>query len=82
MLTGCGVGGDEGGSGKTAINFYSFNEPGGSYDKAVEDCNKEAAGKYKISYVKLPTDANQQRELDRASPRRRGSKTSTSSAWT
>ena len=63
LLTGCGVGGDEGGSGKTAINFYSFNEPGGSYDKAVEDCNKEAAGKYKISYVKLPTDANQQREL-------------------
>ena len=63
MLTGCGVGGDEGGSGKTAINFYAFNEPGGSYDKAVEDCNKEADGKYTISYVKLPTDANQQREL-------------------
>ena len=31
--------------------------------KAVADCNKKADGKYKINYVKLPTDANQQREL-------------------
>ena len=46
-----------------AINWYVFNEPGGSYDKAVADCNKEAGGKYQINYVKLPTDANQQREL-------------------
>jgi multiple sugar transport system substrate-binding protein len=63
VLAGCGVGGGEGGTGRTAINFYAFNEPGGSYDKAVENCNKEADGKYRISYVKLPTDANQQREL-------------------
>ena len=56
-------GGGEGGGGKNAINWYVFNEPGGSYDKAVADCNKEAGGKYQINYVKLPTDANQQREL-------------------
>ena len=48
---------------RDAINWYVFNEPGGSYDKAVADCNKEAGGQYKINYVKLPTDANQQREL-------------------
>jgi multiple sugar transport system substrate-binding protein len=60
---GCGVGGDEGGSGARAINWYVFNEPGGAFDKAVADCNKKAAGRYKINYVKLPTDANQQREL-------------------
>ena len=48
---------------RDAINWYVFNEPGGSYDKAVADCNKEAGGKYQINYVKLPTDANQQREL-------------------
>ena len=59
----CGVGGDEGGSGSRAINWYVFNEPGGSYDMAVADCNKEAGGRYQINYVKLPTDANQQREL-------------------
>ncbi|HEU0024746.1 MAG TPA: extracellular solute-binding protein, partial [Thermoleophilaceae bacterium] len=62
-LAACGVGGDEGGSGARAINWYVFNEPGGAYDQAVNDCNDQAAGKYNINYVKLPTDANQQREL-------------------
>jgi multiple sugar transport system substrate-binding protein len=62
-LGACGVGSSEGGSGRKAINWYAFNEPGGSYDKAVADCNKRADGKYQINYVKLPTDANQQREL-------------------
>jgi multiple sugar transport system substrate-binding protein len=60
---GCGVGSEEGGSGARAINWYVFNEPGGAYDKAVADCNKQANGRYQINYVKLPTDANQQREL-------------------
>jgi multiple sugar transport system substrate-binding protein len=59
----CGVGGDEGGSGPRAINWYAFNEPGGSYDKAVANCNKEANGRYTINYVKLPNIADQQREL-------------------
>ncbi|MEA2399653.1 MAG: trehalose/maltose transport system substrate-binding protein [Thermoleophilaceae bacterium] len=62
-LGACGVGSSEGGGGHNAINWYVFNEPGGSYDKAVADCNKAAGGKYHINYVKLPTDANQQREL-------------------
>jgi multiple sugar transport system substrate-binding protein len=60
---GCGVGGDEGGSGANAINWYAFNEPGGSYDMAVANCNKEANGRYTINYVKLPNIADQQREL-------------------
>ena len=63
LAVGCGVGGDEGGSGARAINWYVFNEPGGAFDKAVADCNKQAGGEYQINYVKLPTDANQQREL-------------------
>ena len=63
LAAGCGVGGEEGGSGARAINWYVFNEPGGAFDKAVADCNKEADGAYTINYVKLPTDANQQREL-------------------
>jgi multiple sugar transport system substrate-binding protein len=62
-LTGCGVGGDEGGTGARAINWYAFNEPGGSYDQAVADCNEEAQGRYRINYVKLPNIADQQREL-------------------
>jgi multiple sugar transport system substrate-binding protein len=60
-LGGCGS--SEGGGGARAINWYVFNEPGGAYDKAVSDCNKEADGRYSINYEKLPTDANQQREL-------------------
>jgi multiple sugar transport system substrate-binding protein len=61
--SGCGVGGQEGGTGARAINWYVFNEPGGAYDQAVSECNDEAQGRYRINYVKLPTDANQQREL-------------------
>jgi multiple sugar transport system substrate-binding protein len=62
-LGACGVGGDEGGGGARAINWYAFNEPGGSYDMAVANCNKEANGRYTINYVKLPNIADQQREL-------------------
>jgi multiple sugar transport system substrate-binding protein len=62
-LGACGVGGDEGGGGARALNWYAFNEPGGSYDMAVANCNKEANGRYRINYVKLPNIADQQREL-------------------
>jgi multiple sugar transport system substrate-binding protein len=62
-LGACGVGGDEGGSGARAINWYAFNEPGGSYDEAVKNCNEQADGRYTINYVKLPNIADQQREL-------------------
>jgi multiple sugar transport system substrate-binding protein len=62
-LGACGVGGDEGGSGPRAINWYAFNEPGGSYQQAVDNCNKQANGRYTINYVKLPNIADQQREL-------------------
>jgi multiple sugar transport system substrate-binding protein len=63
MLMACGVGADEGGSGARAINWYAFNEPGGSYDMAVQNCNEQASGRYTINYVKLPNIADQQREL-------------------
>jgi multiple sugar transport system substrate-binding protein len=62
-LGACGVGGDEGGSGPGSINWYVFNEPGGSYQEAVDDCNEQAGGEYTINYVKLPNIADQQREL-------------------
>ena len=62
-LGACGVGGDEGGEGARAINWYAFNEPGGSYQMAVDNCNEQANGEYTINYVKLPNIADQQREL-------------------
>jgi multiple sugar transport system substrate-binding protein len=62
-LVAAGCGSSEGGSGAKAINWYVFNEPGGAYEQAVKDCNAQAKGRYRINYVRLPTDANQQREL-------------------
>jgi multiple sugar transport system substrate-binding protein len=63
VLSGCGIGGDDAASGARSINWYVFNEPGGAYEQAISDCNKQADGRYRINYVRLPTDANQQREL-------------------
>jgi multiple sugar transport system substrate-binding protein len=60
LIAGCG---DDESGGARDINWYVFNEPGGGYDAAVEQCNKQANGRYKINYVRLPTDADQQREL-------------------
>lgn len=61
-LAGCGIGeGAEGGP--RTVNWYAFNEPGGAYEQSIADCNKQANGRYRIEYVRLPTDANQQREL-------------------
>src|SRR3954471_23720628 len=60
VATGCG---SRSSSGPPTLNWYVFNEPGGGYDAAVANCNKQNAGRYKINYVKLPTDADQQREL-------------------
>jgi trehalose/maltose transport system substrate-binding protein len=58
---GCGSQREAGGS--RTLNWYVFNEPGGAYDAAVSRCNRQARGRYRINYVRLPTDANQQREL-------------------
>jgi len=62
-LTVLGCGGGSSGGGAVSLNWYVFKEPGGAFDQAVVDCNKQAAGRYQIKYQALPTDANQQREL-------------------
>ena len=60
IAAGCGSGKS---GGVPTVNWYVFNEPGGAYEQAVANCNKQAAGRYKVNYVRLPTDANLQREL-------------------
>jgi multiple sugar transport system substrate-binding protein len=60
VITGCGGSSSKG---PPRVTWYVFNEPGGGFDAAVAQCNKDAAGRYKIAEVKLPTDADQQREL-------------------
>jgi multiple sugar transport system substrate-binding protein len=62
---GCGFSSEEkgGAGGGKAINWYVFNEPGGAFEEAIKNCNQQARGRYRINYVRLPTDADQQREL-------------------
>jgi multiple sugar transport system substrate-binding protein len=62
-LPGCGFSGEEAAGGGRTLNWYVFNEPGGAYEEAISNCNEQAGGRYRINYVRLPTDANQQREL-------------------
>ncbi len=63
VAVGCGFEESKGvGSGPT-VTFYAFNEPGGAFEKTLNDCSKEANGRYSLEYNRLPTDADQQREL-------------------
>jgi multiple sugar transport system substrate-binding protein len=62
-VSGCGFSGEEATGGGRTLNWYVFNEPGGAYEEAITSCNEQAGGRYQINYVRLPTDANQQREL-------------------
>jgi trehalose/maltose transport system substrate-binding protein len=64
VIAGCGFSSEEGGGGRgTTVKWYVFNEPGGAFNQAIDTCNKQSNGKYTIQYVRLPTDADQQREL-------------------
>lgn len=63
VLTGCGFSDSGGGGRGEVLNWYVFNEPGGANEDAIKVCNKESEGRYTIKYRRLPTDANQQREL-------------------
>jgi multiple sugar transport system substrate-binding protein len=65
LLGGCGFSSEEegGGGGGTTLNWYVFNEPGGGFVAGIDNCNKQANGRYRINYVRLPTNADQQREL-------------------
>src|SRR5207245_6447357 len=55
--------GSSGGGGGRTVNWYVFKEPGGAYDQAAATCTKQAAGRYSVKIVPLPTNADQQREL-------------------
>jgi multiple sugar transport system substrate-binding protein len=62
LLAGCGYG-SEGGEGSKTLNWYAYNEPGGSFDEIAKKCTDGSGGKYEVRVVKLPQDADQQREL-------------------
>jgi len=54
-LSGCG----SGSGGRTTLSFYNFPDNSGAIQQAANDCS---TSKYKISYNKLPTDADGQRQ--------------------
>jgi multiple sugar transport system substrate-binding protein len=60
-IAAAGCGGGSGG-GPATIRFYGGPENSGALDKAVADCSKQSGGRYKISFEKLPADADAQRE--------------------
>lgn len=59
-LAACG--GDAAGSGSTQLQWYVFEEPGGSFTSAAEACTEQSEGRYSIEIETLPSDADQQRE--------------------
>ena len=64
IAAGCGFESEDTGSGRgVSIKWYVFNEPGGAFEDAIKACNEQSDGRYTIQYVRLPTDADQQREL-------------------
>ena len=63
LALGVGACGSSSSSSSKNVNWYVFQEPSGAYNDAVANCNKQAAGRYKIKLVPLPTNADQQREL-------------------
>jgi len=48
--------------GPVTLNYWSFPDPSGAIQQAVNRCSAESGGKYTISYNKLPTDADGQRQ--------------------
>jgi multiple sugar transport system substrate-binding protein len=62
-LVSCGFSSEEGGGRGTTVNWYIFNEPSGAFEQAADNCSRQSNGRYTINYVRLPTNADLQREL-------------------
>jgi multiple sugar transport system substrate-binding protein len=60
-LSGCGFSSEPTGAGGKSITLYGANEVG--FPEAIEACNQQANGRYRIEYVVLPRTADAQREL-------------------
>jgi multiple sugar transport system substrate-binding protein len=49
-------------SGTVTLNWWSYNEPGGSFRDAATYCTQHSGGAYKIKFNALGNDANTQRQ--------------------
>lgn len=59
LLAGCG--GSDSNQGVT-LNFWSYNEPGGSFRDAATRCTEQSDGRYRITFHALANDADTQRQ--------------------
>ncbi len=57
-----GACGEESGSGTVALQFWAYNEPGGTFRGAAERCTAESDGRYRIDFNALGNDPNTQRQ--------------------
>jgi multiple sugar transport system substrate-binding protein len=56
----CGCGGS--GGGPPTLNYFTFPEPSGSFQKAASECSNASGGQYTIALHSLPSDADSQRQ--------------------
>jgi multiple sugar transport system substrate-binding protein len=49
-------------SGAVTLNFWSYNEPGGTFKDAADYCTKQSGGRYTIKFNALGNDPNTQRQ--------------------
>src|SRR3954452_426076 len=60
VIAGCGSSGSSGAG--VTINWWTYDEPSGSFVKAAEKCTKESGGKWHIKVNLLGKDADTQRQ--------------------
>jgi multiple sugar transport system substrate-binding protein len=49
-------------NGSVTLNFWAYNEPGGTFKAAADTCTKQSGGKYTIKFNALGNDPNTQRQ--------------------
>jgi multiple sugar transport system substrate-binding protein len=57
-----GACGGESSSGTVSLQFWAYNEPGGTFRAAAERCTAESNGRYRIAFNALGNDPNTQRQ--------------------
>jgi multiple sugar transport system substrate-binding protein len=57
-----GACGEESSSGTVSLNFWAYNEPGGTFRAAATRCTSESGGRYRIEFNALGNDPNTQRQ--------------------
>src|SRR3954447_5671028 len=62
LMLAIGACGEESSSGTVTLNFWAYNEPGGTFRAAADRCTAESNGRYRIQFNALGNDPNTQRQ--------------------